>query len=171
MASFDLRHLQSATSLRKGNVGGDLYGAQEAAQGITGGKMVTWPAPGGGARMTESGLENDDNGRETYTVASSHRDSGTSSYGIDNEEEDAERDYGTEETTDGLRPEVRLRNVIGSATREEGVRGRTVIRQRERKRSTLPGMTRKRRSSHQQRINATTMPNSGRTERSRSGCS
>ena len=53
---------------------------------------------------------------------------GTSGYGTDDEEEDADRDYDTEGTTDGLRPEVFFCDVIGSVTREEGVQGRMMIR-------------------------------------------
>ena len=68
------------------------------------------------------------NGRETSIVASSDHDSGTSGYGTDGEEEDADRDYDTEGTTDGLRPEVFFCDVIGSVTREEGVQGRMMIR-------------------------------------------
>ena len=50
-----------------------------------------WPAPFGGARRTEAGLENDGNGREMYIVASSECDSSTSSYGTDGEKEDIDR--------------------------------------------------------------------------------
>ena len=42
------------------------------------------------------------NGRETSIVASSDHDSGTSGHGIDDEEEEADRDYDTEGTTDSL---------------------------------------------------------------------
>ena len=56
------------------------------------------------------------NRRETSGVASSDLDSSTS--GCSTGDEDADRNYGTEGTTDGLHLEARFRKVIESAMRK-----------------------------------------------------